>query len=443
MATVLLAAGLLASDVGKRFPSEKFTYTDRATGLPITVLTNAPSNDSKIYPTHPQWAADGRHIIFRSNRSANNGTQIFAVNEVTGAITQITDTPGTNAGTINIAEKSMKIYFLRNLPMSGAPVPAPPPSPGAITTISQMIELDLAALLADSEAGTMKAPATYERLVATLPQGMRESGGFGLDADEQFAYIGVRGGDTGQHLPPGTELVQTAEGQRMGAGPAGIRSINLQTGEIKVVIDTPFLMGHVQANPWVPGEIVYCHETGGDAPQRMWTVRADGSGNRPLYPESPDEWVTHEAIITPDEVVFNILGHQPRLRNKPTGIAVINLRDGQMKLYNNVEEQMGAGRGGAAQAGPPRRGGGFWHSNGSPDGRWLAGDSFGGSLYLIDRSTGETILLSTDHRMQPDHLHPTFSRDSKRILVQSGHLSNGENLDLMVMTIPQELQNRR
>ena len=37
------------------------------------------------------------------------------------------------------------------------------------------------------------------------------------------------------------------------------------------------MIGHVQTNPWVPGEIVFCWETGGKAPQRTWTVMADGT----------------------------------------------------------------------------------------------------------------------------------------------------------------------
>jgi len=40
-------------------------------------------------------------------------------------------------------------------------------------------------------------------------------------------------------------------------------------------------VGHVQTNPWMPGEIVFCWETGGKAPQRTWTVMADGTGLRP------------------------------------------------------------------------------------------------------------------------------------------------------------------
>ena len=86
--------------------------------------------------------------------------------------------------------------------------------------------------------------------------------------------------------------------------------MNLKTGEVKFVVGVGFQIGHVQTNPWVPGEIVFCWETGGKAPQRTWTVMADGKGLRPLYPEASYDWITHEAIITKDEVAIAILAHR-------------------------------------------------------------------------------------------------------------------------------------
>jgi oligogalacturonide lyase len=236
-----------------------------------------------------------------------------------------------------------------------------------------------------------------------MPAGFRVSGGFTLDADESRAYSGVSLGDE----------------------KGGLRAIDLKTGEVSKIIDVSFRMGHVQANPWVSGEIMYCHETGGDAPQRMWFVRADGTGNRPLYVETPDEWVTHETWIDADHVLFVVMAHLPRLRTKPTGIFCLNLRNNEVKVLGQVE------------------GRGFWHCNGSADGRWAVGDTFEGSLYLIDRASGETTLLTTGHRMRPDHAHPTFSPDGKRILIQSGMLSGGTSLDLMVVNVPLWLQVRR
>src|SRR5208283_4771086 len=77
--------------------------------------------------------------------------------------------------------------------------------------------------------------------------------------------------------------------------------------EVKKVVDVPFNIGHVQTNPWVPREITFCWETGGKAPQRTWVVMADGTGLRPLFPEATFDWVTHEAVITKDEVAIAIL----------------------------------------------------------------------------------------------------------------------------------------
>ncbi len=402
LALMLLTVSAFASDLGRRFPSEKRMFKDKVTGLTVTALTTDPANDSKIYQTHPQWTSDGKYIIFRSNRASRNeasgqdeGTssrgrgrrrgrsQAFAVNEESGEIIQLTE-GSTGTGSLNVARKSNKLYFTR----------------GGRGQPRQLIELKLDLLFADSKAGAIKDPNSYERVVVRLPQGMRESGGFCLDADETKAYIGIGG-------------------QSRNSG--GIRCIDIQTCEITKVVDVDFRMGHVQSNYWVPGEIIYCHETGGDAPQRIWFCKADGSVNEPLYVETPDEWVTHEVCVDADHVIFNVMAHLPRLRTKPTGIFCINLRTREVRVLGQVEE-----------------GRGFWHSAGSSDGQWAAGDNFAGSVYLINRKTGKKHLLTTGHTMRPDHAHPNFSPDNKRILIQSGLLSNGQSLDLMVVEIPAE-----
>jgi oligogalacturonide lyase len=154
-------------------------------------------------------------------------------------------------------------------------------------------------------------------------------------------------------------------------------------------------------------------------------VRADGSGNRPLYVETGDEWVTHETFATADEVMFNLMGHLPYLRAHPTGLAVVNLRTNAMTLLGQVDEDMGGGRTG-----------GLWHGNGTADGRWAVADSFRGDVYLIDRRTGARRVLTGGHVMRPDHAHPIFSADGTRVLIQSGRLTNGASLDLAVVAVP-------
>ena len=453
-ASVLFAAALFLAPlssmagIGQRFPSEKKIVPDPVTGVPLTFLTSTPAGDSKIYQTHPQWTADGQWIIFRSNRVRG---QAFAVNEESGAIVQVTE--AGYMGMLCVARRSMHLYLMRNLGGFGRPEaasvapasPAPPAGPTGTPSAApgagpargvprgpfQIVEVDLAKLFADSAAGAMKPAAEYERVCGTIPEALIAGGDMALDANEDFAYFRVTGGDVGQHLPAGTKIAEPFGPRSMGAGPAGLRAMNLKTGEVKFVVDVPFQIGHVQTNPWMPGEIVFCWETGGKAPQRTWTVMADGTGLRPLYPEAPYDWVTHEAVITKDEVALAIMGHRKvgtddawgiaGTREHPTGLGIVNLRTREMRIVGQTPS-----------------GSGLWHVNGSPDGRWAVGDDFSRSVYLIDRRTSEMIMLSTGHKpTAADHPHPTFSADSTRIEIQSAMLSpDGRAMNICIIPVP-------
>ncbi len=453
----LLAFALPASaQVGHRFPSEKKIVPDPVTGLSLTFLTSTPAGDSKIYQTHPQWTSDGHWLVFRSNRAPGLA---FAVNEDDGAIVQLTEKG--YMGMLCVARQSMKLYFMRGAARTAAPNPdeaaansasaptvAPTtPSTGATGTPPpaaarganrprgpfQIVELDLQKLLADSAAGTLKPGATaYERVCGTTPPGMNADGNMGLDANEDFAYFRINGDDLAAKLPPGTKIAERFGPRGMGAGPTGLASMNLKTGEVKFVVAVPFQIGHVQTNPWVPGEIVFCWETGGKAPQRTWTVMADGTGLRPLYPEADYEWVTHEAVITKDEVALAIMGHRKvgspdtgwgvsGTREHPTGLAIVNLRTREMRI-----------------AGQTPSGSGLWHVNGSADGRWAVGDDFSRSVYLIDRHTSEMIMLTTGHKpTAADHPHPTFNADGTKIEIQSAMLSaDNRSMNICIVPLP-------
>src|SRR5678810_432475 len=54
---------------GQRFPSESLTFADPVTGVKIIALTTSRHNSSKIYQDHPNWTADGKYIVFTSNRN--------------------------------------------------------------------------------------------------------------------------------------------------------------------------------------------------------------------------------------------------------------------------------------------------------------------------------------------------------------------------------------
>lgn len=295
---LLLGLPSAYSQIGTRFPSEKKIVTDPVTGTQLTFLTSTPQGDSKIYQTHNQWTSDGKWVIFRSNRVRG---EAMAVNEETGIIVQVSE--GGFTGMLNVARKSMKLYFMRNTPREAGSGPR-------FGGPAQVIEVDLAKLFADSEAGKLKPAAEYQHICGTTPSEMGAGGDMALDGNEEVVYFRIGKDEAQRHLPAGTKIESNFGPRNMGAGPSGIGKMNLKTGECGFVVAVPFQVGHIQTNPWVPGEIVFCWETGGKAPQRTWTVMADGTSLRPLYPESEYEWVTHEAIISKDEVAIAIMGHR-------------------------------------------------------------------------------------------------------------------------------------
>jgi oligogalacturonide lyase len=97
--------------------------------VPITFLTSTPNGDCKIYQTHHQWTADGKWLVFRSNRVRG---EAMAVNEATGVMVQVTE--GGYSGMLCLADNSMNLYFLRISYERPAPAmqggePSVPPPP--------------------------------------------------------------------------------------------------------------------------------------------------------------------------------------------------------------------------------------------------------------------------------------------------------------------------
>lgn len=439
MKNIILIIGLLVSSmltnaqIGKRFPSERKVVKDPVTGTLLTFLTSTPMGDSKIYQTHNQWTSDLKWVIFRSGRVKG---EAMAVNEETGEMVQVTE--GGYVGMLNIARNSMKLYFMRNT------------LAGAAGTSLQIVEVDLLKLFADSKAGKVKAAGVYQRVCGTTDPKLGAGGDMALDGAEDWAYFRIGKEEAARRLLPGIKIDSAFGPRHMGAGPSGIAAMNVKTGEVKHVIAVPFQVGHIQTNPWVPGEIVFCWETGGKSPQRTWIVKSDGSDLRALYPEADYEWVTHEAVITKDEVAFAIMGHRKipgtntktadgtpvsgvnpgqesawgpsGTREKPTGLGIVNIRTREMTIVGQTPS-----------------GSGLWHVSGSADGRFAVGDDFARNMYLIDRHTHEMILLTTGHKpTAADHIHPTFSPDGTRIEIQSAMLSeDNRSMNICIVPVPE------
>lgn len=368
--------------LGQRFASEHLTLKDEVTGVEIVALTTSRHSNSKFYQTHPQWTPDGKHIVFRSSRGRDteNGREGFAyaISMDTYEIIQVTT--GDWGSNLHLGWKENKAYFFSD---------------------NKLRALDLGRLLKDSEQDSVGEPESYLTTLATVPADIRVAGGTGLDANEQRMFFAARIDDEN----------------------SAIYSVDFDTGDLTKLIDVPFWANHLQANPYVSGEIMYCWETRGDAPQRMWFLSVDEKGevdNRPIYVEKPTEWVTHELFTGPDTILFNVMAHLDRLQENPTGIFSLNIRTNEHTNHGQIGK------------------GGFWHCDGTEDGRWIVGDTFDGELYRIDTKTGEQTLLTTGHRptskgpfTSEAHSHHNISPDNKWVLFNSSMLTDSD-----IMLVP-------
>lgn len=429
--TSMMLALPVSAQIGRRFPSERKVINDPKTGVELIFLTSQSGmGDTKIYQTHNQWTSDGKWVVFRSNRVRG---EAMAVNEETGDIVQVTE--GGYSGMLCVARNSMYLYYMR-------PKQATKQKEKQRERDMEVVEIDLERLFADSEANTLKKKTHYERICGTIPAEMGARGDMALDGSETFAYFRLGKEYAGQ-FPIKEEISGTFGPRNMGAGPSGIGKIDLITGKVEHVVSVHFQVGHIQGNPWHPGEVIFCWETGGKASQRTWMVNADGSNLRPIYRETEYDWVTHEAVISEDELAFAVIGHRPISEDEQptdftkdwgpagtkayaTGLAVVNMRTREFTLEGQVD------------------GDNFWHVAGSHDGHWVAGDTFARELWLIDRHTKERILLTAGHKTTArDHVHPTFKPDGTAIEIQSAMLSEDDrSMNICIVKLPKHLLER-
>lgn len=421
LAAMLLSAtmALGTNKVGTIQPAEWSTYRDEVTGKTIKVLTDTASHDSYIYQTDPMWTPDERFLLFRSSVRAGEETrqtQFFLMEVASGRIMQVTE---GKHGSVFMANRTNHLFINRKS-----------------ETTWDLYRLDINRLWDDAVAGNVTQASDYEEKLVEVPledKVIGKLGGWCISCEDDYAYISVeREGTEKERAEMERQAFKPENNQPVKVKPClgGVRKVNLKTGEVNVVVNTLFKVGHIQSSRFVNDEILFCNETGGDAHQRIWFVRADGKDFRPIYKETPLDWVTHETFQTRDHVFFNILGFQSRLRKQASGIMCINLRNDDVECFGNVELE------GCTWNDQPALGGrGFWHCNSSRDGRLVTGDTFAGNIYVINVGTGLRTLIATDCKMTPDHAQPHFSPNGRYLLFQSGHFTDGKRLNLMMVDL--------
>ncbi len=202
------------------------------------------------------------------------------------------------------------------------------------------------------------------REVATLPAGLSGASGLALNADETL--LASSGND-----PRARELLH---GKGTGGRSMCLFTVDVNSGEIKKTHYSTDWLNHVQFSPTDPRQLLFCHEGKWDDVDRIWAIRADGTGLRPLHRRTmPHEIFGHEFFSPDGKWVWYDL-QTPR--SKVFWLAGVSLADGTRVRYRLTRDQWSV------------------HYNQSPDGKHFAGDG-GGPRSVAAPGNGQWIYLFT------------------------------------------------
>lgn len=141
--------------------------------------------------------------------------------------------------------------------------------------------------------------------------------------------------------------------------------IELASGRTRILIEKAEV-GHIQFCPSDDNLLEYS----GTPDERIWTIRADGSGDRNLYPQQPGEWIVHESWLGDgSEIIFT---HWPR------ALRAVSRDGSQVRTVAAFNT---------------------WHQSSDRTGRWIVGDTNHPDigLQLVNARTGERRTLCHPH----------------------------------------------
>jgi oligogalacturonide lyase len=257
---------------------------------------------------------------------------------------------------------------------------------------------------------------------------LRTGSGFGLSADETLLAGSLVTSDTPASPappnaatpapplnplatpPPQESRLEARWAQRL---PMAIYTIDVKTGQMKIVYESNDWLNHVQMSPSDPTLIMFCHEGPWHKVDRIWTIRTDGSNRRLMHERTMDmEIAGHEFFSADGRTIWYDL-QTPK--SKVFWLAGVEVASGRTIRYPVAREEWSV------------------HFNVSPDGTMFAGDGGGprsvaapgnGQWIYLFRPTADARLSSErlvdlakhDYQLEPN---VTFTPDQKWIVFRS------------------------
>jgi oligogalacturonide lyase len=330
----------------------------------------------KRLPGGPELAAGGRNT---------NGAIVYATNVDTGATREVVKLPpGRNVSSLNADETLLLGTYVEG----GAAPPAPGAgrTPGATARFGQP---NYEAVGADGK------PMTF------------------ADAKDLRLH---------------NSLMATRAGP-----PRVLFTVNTKTGELKDIFREHEWLGHLQFSPTDRNLIMFCHEGTWHEVDRIWTIRADGTGLTKIHTRTMNMEIAGHEFFSPDGAMIWYDLQTPRGLDfwlAGYGVATgkrtwYHLQRNEWSVHFNVSPDgtMFAGDGGDSEMAAR-----------APDGKWIylfrpervpdvAGVKAANSDSLIDAGFFQAERLVNmskhDYRLEPN---VTFSPDMKWVVFRSNML---------------------
>jgi len=362
---LLLLAGLAgmrlhaAGTPGAAAPEPPTEWVDPDTGHRIVRLSREGGTAS-LYFHQNAYTPDGTELIVTT---PDRG--IAAINLATRAIKTVVPGP---VNVLVTGRKSGDVYYTRWAPEPDAKVGGVPGTVNGAVVYATNVDTLQTRKVVELPPGRFVASlnADETRLLGSFvegggPGGPGAAGGprgrrTGEDPRFQQANFKAVGADgKPMTFAQAKELMLHNQLARIHAGPPHvIFTVNTRTGEIKDVDREREWLNHLQFSPTDPGLILFCHEGPWHEVDRIWTIRADGTGLTKIHTRTMNmEIAGHEFFSADGRTIWYDL-QTPR--GEDFWVAGYEIATGRRTWYHLTRNEWSV------------------HFNVSPDGTMFAGD---------------------------------------------------------------------
>ena len=384
-----------ASSTKKEPAAPPLEWIDPATGHRIVRLSRE-TGSSSLYFHQNAYTAGGDRMVF----TARPG--LCAYNFKTHDIEVLV--PGRVSDVI-VGRRSRQVYYFKGNSIFAT-------------------DLDTRATREITSGDTVRAANLdkHEKQEIKLAE-LRSGSGLAINADETLLAGSYTEGGQRAAAPAPTDSSGVRADAYPGKGemmerrlaarlPMALYTINIKTGEVTTFNHCTDWLNHVQFSPADSGLLMFCHEGPWHKVDRIWTIRADGTGLRKIHTRTMEmEIAGHEFFSADGRTIWFDL-QTPK--GKEFWLAGVVLATGQKIRYKIPRDQWSV------------------HFNVSPDGKLFAGDGGGPHsvaapgngqwIYLFRPSNGSVSaeklvnLADHDYSVEPN---VTFTPDGKWIVFRS------------------------